>query len=103
MSVHSPVDRTATIHQLSPAILTAFRWSTVVGQEEKVVDRQILVQMVVEVLVHSPFDRTATIHPFFSGDFDCFPVVNGRWPRRESCRSANSGSYGGGGVPPVRS
>ena len=101
MSVHSPVDRTATIHQLSPAILTAFRWSTVVGQEEKVVDLVIPLQMVVEVSVHSPFDRTDTIHPFFSGDFDCFPVVNGSRPRRESCRSENSGSDGGGGVGPL--
>ena len=61
--------------------------------------------MVVEVSVHSPVHRTATIHPFFSGDFDCFPVVNGRLPRRESCRSKNSTSSGGGGggVRPVRS
>jgi len=62
VSVHSPVDRTATVHQSSPTVLTAFRWSTVVGQEGKVVDRLISLQMVVEVSVHSPVDRTATVH-----------------------------------------
>ncbi|TXG48834.1 hypothetical protein EZV62_024709 [Acer yangbiense] len=36
VSVHSPVDRTTIIHPSSPMILTAFRWSAVVGREGKI-------------------------------------------------------------------
>ena len=65
MSVHSPVHRTAIIHQSSPAILTAFRLSTVVDREGKVVDLEIPLLVLVAPYAQSSVDRTAILQAFW--------------------------------------